>query len=516
MAEPAYSEPKSPELLKRASSHNPDAVLRYQPQGPTLREFHNVEAFMRAIIGPLGSGKTQACICEVFSRCHEMKPNAQGIRRSRWAVVRNTYVDLMSTTIKDWREVIDPLGLGKYVGGNQPHYILNYRRTDGTEVKAEIEFLAFDREDDVRKIRGLQLTGAWLNELKELNKAVVDMLLARIGRFPARASVDGYWFGAVGDSNAPAADHWLGVMALAELRGAGVDEWKVLVQPGAVQKIDGTWRLNQQAENLRNLDPRYYARQMANKKEDWIRANLANEFIVVIDGRPVHPDFSQTIHVAGGALDPTPGRPLTVGIDFGRTPAACIMQEQYDGRWLVLDEVCTQNMGARRFGAVLAKFLNEKYPNFDINAWGDPAGSDMAQTDDETPFMMLEESDIYAFPAPSNDLELRFDALDKLLTKLIEGMPAILIAAHCRSLITGLAGGYQFRRLKVSGDERFEDKPLKNAVSHICEACHYGLYGAGEGESQFNATGWGSEAAEVERDTDFDGWHPSYTGLQGP
>lgn len=502
-------------MLASPTPTNADAILKYKPQGDVLRALHNSDEFVRAIIGPLGSGKTQGCICEIFSRCHEQAPDRNNRRRSRWAVVRNTYVDLQSTTIKDFREVIDPLNLGQFKGGNSPEYILNYRRRDGTEVHAEIAFLAFDREDDVRKIRGLQLTGVWCNELKELNKAVVDMLLGRLGRYPAKADVPNYWTGCVGDSNAPDGDHWLGKMAIEARKGNKVPEWDIFIQPGAVTRINGQWVLNPKAENLINLQDDYYRRQIANKKEDWIRANLGNEFIVVIDGRAVHPDFSQTLHVAGMELEPTPGLPLTLGIDFGRTPACAIMQKQLSGRWLVLDEVITENMGAKRFGQVLRSVLNEKYASFKVNAYGDPAGSAMAQTDDETPFMMLELAEIYAYPAPSNDFDIRTECLDTQLTQLIEGEPALLIDPSCTTLIRGLAGKYQFRRLKVSGDERYEDKPLKNAESHICEAVHYGLYGAGEGDSLFDGSGWREETQEIESSTDFEGWHPENTGIQG-
>jgi hypothetical protein len=77
--------------------------------------------------------------------------------------------------------------------------------------------------------------------------------------------------------------------------------------------------------------------------------------------------------------------------------------------------------------------------------------------------------------------EERTTALDVLLTKLVGGEPAILVHPRCRVLIRGLAGEYQFRRLQVAGDDRYHDKPHKNAVSHVCEALHYGLLGAGEG-----------------------------------
>ena len=105
----------------------------------------------------------------------------------------------------------------------------------------------------------------------------------------------------------------------------------------------------------------------------------------------------------------------------------------------------------------------------------------MAQTDDSTPFMMLKESGIRAVPAPTNDFEERVTVLDELFIRLVEGLPAIVVHPRCKTLVRGLAGEYHFRRIRVVGEERFHDKPDKGPTSHVCEALHYGLLGAGEG-----------------------------------
>ena len=44
-----------------------------------------------------------------------------------------------------------------------------------------------------------------------------------------------------------------------------------------------------------------------------------------------------------------------------------------------------------------------------------------------------------------------------------------------------MAGGYHFRRIKLSSDERYEDRPYKSATSHVCEALQYGALGLGLG-----------------------------------
>lgn len=491
-----------------------DVFLDYLPQGDVLRRFHADNDFARCVIGPLGSGKTQSCITELWRRIHTQKArevDGEMRRISRWGVVRNTYTDLLNTTIKDCRETLAPLEdrrAARFVGGQNPALLFSYRRSDGSIVQSEVLFLAYDRPEDQRKARGLQVTGLWLNEMKELSETVVNQLLGRIGRFPSRAQLGDYWQGCIADCNAPDADHWLGRKALSEHDTGG---WKFYVQPGGVVKQSGRWVTNPQAENLRNLPPGYYERQVATASNElWIRANLANEFVLYVDGRPVHAEFSPALHAADG-LEARPGLPLVVGVDFGRTPAACIMQPQTNGQWWVLDEITTTNTGARKFGRALREFLSRQYAGFTVEVWGDPAGDDMAQTDDETPMMILAEEGIDCLPAPTNDFQARTDALDQLLTRIIDGQPAILISKRCTKLVKGLTGAYQFKRISTSVGDRYVDRPEKSPESHVCEACHYGLLGAGIGVTGFESDAGAMSAIEAEED--FDGWHPSWTGL---
>ena len=70
---------------------------------------------------------------------------------------------------------------------------------------------------------------------------------------------------------------------------------------------------------------------------------------------------------------------------------------------------------------------------------------------------------------------------------------------RCRNLIKGFEGGYQYRRLQVSG-ERFDDKPDKNHFSHIHDALQYLMLGAGEGRQVMQTVTKGSFQAKREYD----------------
>lgn len=491
----------------------PDTQVQidYAPQGATLKDFHKVreDYHHRILIGPLGSGKTQACIAECLQMIDEQEPRPETtkdpygnlvqmpVRRSRGVIARNTYTDLQNTTIKDWREWTDELPVGKFVDGNagkSPTWNCEYFKGDGTKVIAEVVFLAFDVEKDIRKARGIQATWVWCNEIKEMARAIVNMLFGRTGRYPARSRQM-----MIGDSNAPDRDHWLGQLAL-KVKPEG---WWFGIQPAGVIQVAGKWKPNPAAENIDNLPKNYYYNQVAGARESYIRSNLANEFVFFSDGRPVHRSFNERLHTAD--LEPTPGIPIVVGVDFGRTPAAAIMQPQENGQWYVLKEVVTVNTNALDFGRSLKRVLNEFYNGYMVSIWGDPAGDQMAQTRDETPFDMLALAGLEAYPCHTNDFEERITALDEKLERLVDGQPAILVDAECTMLIKGLAGGYKYKRIQVSGDDRYQDKPDKTMESHVCEALHYGLLGAGEGVTMFD---------QEEIYEGVDEWHPTHARFE--
>ena len=77
-------------------------TIRYRPPGPVSKAFMLDDSFVRGIRGPFGSGKSTACVFEIMRRAREQPPGFDGVRRSRWAILRNTYPELRTTTIKTW------------------------------------------------------------------------------------------------------------------------------------------------------------------------------------------------------------------------------------------------------------------------------------------------------------------------------------------------------------------------------------------------------------------------------
>lgn len=434
----------------------------YRPPGPVSRAFMLSDKFVRGIKGPIGSGKSTACVMDVLRRCKMQKPSEDGKRRSRWAIIRNTYPELKTTTIKTWHQWVPP-DIGKWQSEGPPTHFIN----EG-DLMAEIMFIALDRPKDVRKLLSLELTGAWMNEAREIPKAVLDGLTGRVGRYPSAKDGGCSWRGIIMDTNPPDDDHWWYTMAEEDTP----EDFEFFSQPGG---------RDENAENRENLPSDYYEKAVQGKGADWIAVYVDGKYGYIQDGKPVYPDYNDNLHCQ--EFDVPEKATIHIGIDFGLTPAAAFGFKDVMGRWLVFDELVAQDMGAKNFGRELRRFIKQHYPHNPIGSiTGDPAGDSRAQTDETTPFQILKTEEIHAKPAHTNDFVKRVEAVNMSHNRLIDGIPGYRIHPRCKKLRKAKAGRYQYRRVQMAGDERYIDKPDKNEYSHVAEAEQYLFLGAGEGK----------------------------------
>lgn len=440
---------------------------------PTGTLFHYDDSFVRGVMGPVRSGKSTMMSVELMRRAHEQQPGPDGVRRSRWAIIRNTYRELEDTTLKTWLDWHPEDRFGSFNKNSMSHRI----RTK--DLDAEFLFRALDKPKDIAKMLSLELTGGWINEAREIPKAILDTLTDRVGQYPAKKDGGCTWRGVVMDTNPPDEDHWWYKLAEEE----APLNWRFFRQPGGILEVKGAFLPNPDAENIGNLTEGhdYYLTRLAGKAKDYIRVYYCGQYGFVVEGKPVHPDYVDATHCPGEYFRPSPRLPIIVGLDFGLTPAAVFLQKLALGRWIAFDELCGNDIGAKRFGRSLKRHINAHYPNFKFEFWGDPAGDDRAQTDEETVYQVLATVGIDAVPVFTNDVTVRREALAEPLRRLVDGKPAFMISPQCKTLRKGLAGGFAYRRIQISGEERYHDKPDKNIYSHPVEACEYGMIGGGEG-----------------------------------
>jgi hypothetical protein len=471
--------------------------FKYKPDGEVLKSFMKNSTFFRGIRGPVGSGKSVGCCVEVFRRALEQQKGSDGLRKSRWAIIRNTNPQLRTTTIKTWLDWFPESDWGRF------HWSVPYtHHIKKGEIDLEVIFLALDRPEDVKKLLSLELTGIWINEAREIPKSIIDACTMRVGRFPSMRDGGPSWSGVIADTNAPEEDHWWPIMAgevpvpdhipreQAKML-VKPDNWSFFTQPcGMLEAKDEEgeiqdYKENPKAENQKNILGNYYSNLIRGKTKSWIDVYVMNRLGHIQDGKPVYPMFAGEVHIAKEEIPVAANTPVYVGIDFGLTPAA-VLAQKVRGRWFVQSEIVAIDMGIVRFAEVLRQELATRFSAAsEVIIYGDPAGDFRAQTDESTPFHILRGAGLRAYPAPSNSVDLRLESVSSQLTKMVEGKPALLIDRRCPQLIKGFEGGYAYKRMEVSG-ERYADKPDKNMFSHVHDAAQYLFLGAGEGRALMN------------------------------
>jgi hypothetical protein len=190
------------------------------------------------MMGPVGSGKSYACAAEIMMRAVKQKPSPiDGIKYSRWAIVRNSYPMLKTTTIKTWLDLFPESTFGPMLWTPPiTHHVRLPAREGAAGIDCEVIFLALDQPKDVRKLLSLELTGAWVNEARELPKAVIDGLTHRVGRYPTKRDGGATWHGILMDTNPMDDDHWWHRVAEKEPI-TGKYAWKFFKQPGGVIEV---------------------------------------------------------------------------------------------------------------------------------------------------------------------------------------------------------------------------------------------------------------------------------------
>lgn len=401
------------------------------------------------IQGPVGSGKSTGSIMKMVKFAIEQAPGRDGVRRSKWAVVRNTWPMLRDTTLATFRQWF-PEGVAGEWKETPKMFVMKFG-----DVEAEFLFRPLDTPDDVRKLLSLEITGAFINEAREIPQEIVEGVMSRCGRYPMKKDGGATWSGLICDTNPPDLDsYW---WEIAEGKHPG---WDVYKQPGG---------LDPAAENVENLPENYYENLVANNSSGWSDVYVHAHYGLGNAGKPVFPDFRRELHVAKMTLMPLPGpRDLYIGMDFGLNPSVVIGQVDTYGRLLVMDEAYSDGMGVERFIETKLRPKLIPFSGCDVTVYGDPAGVARSQTDERSCYDILRFKGYRAKPVGSNALVERLGAVEGMLTTLVDGSPRVIISPRCQRLISAMGGGYRYKKTKGLTDE-----PEKNEFSHIADAFQY-------------------------------------------
>lgn len=443
--------------------------LDYVP-AKTVEQFMLDESSVRFLVGPLGSGKSLACIIELLRRASEQVP-FEGIRYTRFACIRNTAGQLRTTVLPDIQ-----LNLGPMMTYYTTDSMVRIRAPldDGTVIHSDWLLIPLDTKEDQRKLLSLPLTGAWINEIREVPFEIIKPLRGRIGRYPPKRMGGCTWRGLIADTNPWDEDSpYQDALVLNPRKN-----WKLYHQPSGI---------GPNAENLENLPDDYYEELMDGKASDWSDVHVESKFGTSNSGQAVfRKSFHAPDHVRDMDVVVNPFRPLVVGLDFGRTPCALICQTDNYGRLFVFKEIVTDGMGLNQMVSDYLKpaLLAHPFNGRQVVVVADPAGSHKSEITEESPFDALKNTHhMLAYPASTNNIEPRLEAVASLFRSRIMGESAIQInRAGCPTLVQALGSKYRFRKKR---DGQLEDLPEKShpwsdvidALQYVCLGIRANLVG---------------------------------------
>ncbi|MDE2097033.1 MAG: hypothetical protein KGL39_07290 [Patescibacteria group bacterium] len=453
---------------------------------PTAGKYYLDNSDVACIMGPIGSGKTVASELRLQRHAFEQPPAPDGVRYSRWGIVRNTHPQLQRNTMESWFQMFPKFRKGshQWVSTKKMH-VWNFALPDKTRVHAEFVFAALDDEDAVADLMGLEVTGFWFNELRLLDPLVVAQAATRAGRYPNKAMGGCKWWGWIADTNP-----W---SSTSEYHSRFVvskpDGWAFFRQPGGMDPA---------AENLANLPGgrEYYVKALSTLPAHEVDTLIHCKYGVSRDGRPVYVSYDDNFHCQQFELAADGGVvPILIGYDdTGRNPAAVVSQKTRDGQWRVRYEFCGQGIGMKAHAAALRRFLAEKIPQYKIQRITcDPAGRAKGADDlDMRMIIQREFPGVSVLNARTNDVATRIEAVDGTMRRNVNGAPAVVIHPDCKNLREACIAKYHYRKLKLAGEERFTEVPEKvSPYADVADALQYLLLGGGEG--RINSDGMSKE-----------------------
>ena len=470
-------------MTATAISPTPQRELLHYYPGPAAVEFHNDTTRIRGLRGPIRTGKSVTCSVEGLDVAKLMWPCKDGIKRSRFLVVRNTYGQLFDTTIKTFLQWIPEETYGKFRETPYPNYDIKLRdeRTGKLLALLEVWFRALDRPEHLRNLLSMEYTFFWANEARELKRQFIEWLDSRAGQYPPKilkpddVPDDKWprWYGGWMDTNSPDEGHWWHRL-FEELCNPEHPDYDRAV--AAKYKQFFFPREN----NEHNLPANYYRDLAVGKTPEWVKVYVRGEYGFVLEGKAVYPDYSDPYHCAGRNYNPPPGSEILRGWDIGNTVHPGVVLAQLNNGLEVFDELVLEDVGIHRCKDLTIEYCGHWYPDCSFRDFGDPAMLSTAAGDKEerTTQQIMAGGDHPIYITPGHiAFTGRREAVKKLLVKTVPAykdqpvMSYIRISERCRILRNGFKGGYHYQEIGNTG--RYHPKPVKDVYSCPHDALQY-------------------------------------------
>ena len=443
----------------------------------SLDDFFYSEKFISLAVGPVGSTKTTAGIMKIVHHAAQMAPSKDGKRRSRCIWVRNTREQLRDTSIPDFLKWIPDGIMGSFLK-TEYKFVINVG-----DIECEVLFRGLDDANDVRRLLSLQASFIIFDEFREIHPDIYNAAQGRVGRYPDKM-MNGV--GCVTDDGRPNAHIW-GMTNPPDMDTF----WETLLTdpPDNVHVTIQPSGLSPEADWTRFLPDDYYDNLAQGKTEDWIDVYINAKFGKSLSGLPVFRSFDRTVHCADHKIKPLfSDNPLIIGVDAGLTPAAVVGEVAYDGRLVIYDAKISDGMGALRFvREVIKPMLVNKFPSRRAVVIIDPAAFQRVQTDERTVADIWRNEGFMVKPAKTNSVAARIAAVDKYLTRVVDGNYGLVVDPDDASpLVQALAGKYRYK-INTKG-VRDESPEKSHPWSDVADAFQYLCLHADGGETFGNST----------------------------
>lgn len=429
---------------------------------------------VKMLFGCVASGKSSACCVHIYQTAMQMPRGYDGVRRCKWAVIRKTYSQLKTTTIRTWCEWFPPSVFGEPKGDSPMTHTI---KTEDFEL--EVIFLAIEKFSDIDRLKSLEVTGIYVNEAQFFGSdELLSIFRERTDRYPS-----GFSGGKLGrqlvimDCNPPPIRHWI-YKIFEKDKPEGFAIYKM--PPALIKSVDGKWINNPEADFIDQLGEgsRNYWIDLANgASEEYINVNLCGNYGVLEDGLSVHPEYNDQLHYSRSPIYVNPIVEIGLGWDFGLTPACAVGQLDINGQFKIIHEFWTEHMSFRAFlENIVIPELDRLFPFWRNNYCSVHDPADSMGNEGNTNQKIMKELGIYSYPAASNSLSFRRDALKYFLTRMPDGKPGFLLNDGCMMIREGLMGKFKYPLITstvFSEEKRYQEKPIKNIYSHICEATEY-------------------------------------------
>lgn len=469
--------------------------MALNPLGPVAGAFCLDNSEIAVIMGPVGSGKTSSAGMRIARHAYEQRPyEGTNIAYTRFAIVRNTGPQLVDTTMKSWFKLFPTDNkLRKYTSTTRTQVWRFKPEGFSHLIHAEFIFRALDDVDDVANLLSLEVTGFYFNEIREINSTILAHAGRRTGRYPGADMGGCTWHGWIGDTNPWASTSDLHDWFVSNPRQG----YKFFKQPGGMDPgAENLGNLEQTAETLKLAynDPVrieqgrvYYINALRDFSPNESAMYVHSKYGASREGKPVYVSYDDNAHCKEFEMLSQDGRvPLLIGYDnTGRNPAAAIAQKTSAGQWRIAYELCAEGMGMKAHAKALRAYLEEKIPGYVIERITcDPAGAAKGADDlDMRMVICAEFPGVVVLNARTNDPATRIEAVDGTMRRMVNGEPALLIHPRCKTLRSACINKYHYRRMKLSGEERYSETPEKiTPYADIADAVQYLCLGGGEGK----------------------------------